>query len=256
MASDTRNVKLGVCLVYFDGADLGYTKGGVEVSVTTETHKVEIDQFGKTPINEQIMGREARVKVPLAETTLENLVATMPGATLVIDAQKKRVDVEHGIGTDLLTVARPLILHPQRLALTDKSEDFTLLLAATSGGLQFGYKLEEERIFSVEFMGYPSSATKKMFALGDLTASAIACTFNQATDTVTATAHGLVTGQMVIFSATSFPDVTGMVFGKGFFVNVTDANTFTIHSTPADAIAGTNDLTFTTAGTAVVAYPV
>lgn len=88
MASDTKNVKLGVCSINFDGKDLGYTQGGVEVMVTTDTHEVEVDQFGKTIINEIIMKRDVKVKVPLAETTLENLVAIMPGATLVSDGAK------------------------------------------------------------------------------------------------------------------------------------------------------------------------
>lgn len=83
MASDTKNVKLGVCRVYFDGYDLGYTKGGVEVTVETETYKVEVDQFGKTPINENIVGRSVQAVVPLAETTLQNMVKIMPGSTLV-----------------------------------------------------------------------------------------------------------------------------------------------------------------------------
>lgn len=85
MASDTKNVKLGVCQVFFDNQDLGYTIGGVEVSVTTETRKTEIDQFGKTPINETIQGRSVMVKVPMAETTLRNMLKIMPGATLVTD---------------------------------------------------------------------------------------------------------------------------------------------------------------------------
>ena len=82
MASSTKNVKLGVCQVFFDGVDLGYTQGGVEVTVTTETHKVNVDQFGNTTINEYIMGREVMAKVPMAETTLDNLMVIMPGATL------------------------------------------------------------------------------------------------------------------------------------------------------------------------------
>lgn len=84
MASNTKNVKLGVCKVYFDGVDLGYTKGGVEVTVKTDTHKVNVDQFGKTTINEYIMGRDLLAKVPLAETTLANLAAIMPGAQLTL----------------------------------------------------------------------------------------------------------------------------------------------------------------------------
>lgn len=85
MSSSTKNVKLGVCKIYFDNKDLGYTQGGVEVSVSTDTYKVEIDQFGKTPINEYIQGRQVSVKAPLAETTLRQLIATMPGSTLVTD---------------------------------------------------------------------------------------------------------------------------------------------------------------------------
>ncbi|MER9176314.1 hypothetical protein NKH72_22300 [Mesorhizobium sp. M0955] len=83
MPSDTANVKLGVCTVLFDGIDLGFTKGGVEVEVQTNTHVVNVDQFGETPVDEVIMGRTVQVTAPLAETTLQNLVRTMPGATLV-----------------------------------------------------------------------------------------------------------------------------------------------------------------------------
>lgn len=172
MASDIKNVKLGVCKVTFDGQDLGYTKGGVEVSVKTETHKVMVDQFGKTPINEYIMGREVQVKCPLAETTLENLVKIMPGATLVtdgVDPTKKVVNVPTGIGSNLLDIAKVLVLHPIGKPDSDKSDDFTVFKAATAGALQFSYKLEDERVYSCEFNGYPD-AQGKLFAVGDTTA--------------------------------------------------------------------------------------
>lgn len=169
MASDTKNVKLGVCKVFFDDKDLGYTQGGVEVAVKTDTHKVNVDQFGKTTINEYIMGRDVTVKVPLAETTLENLVAIMPGATLVtdtIDPTKKYVEVTNGVGTDLLSIAKELRLHPKGLPDTDTSEDFVIPMAATAGGLTFAYKLENERIFNCDFTGYPDPATGKLFVVG------------------------------------------------------------------------------------------
>lgn len=282
--SDTKNVKLGVCKVTFDGVDLGYTSGGVDVTVKTDTHKVMVDQFGKTPINEYIMGREVMVKCPLAETTMANLVAIMPGATLIqtgganatgtmtvatlpadgqtvniagsvvtfksipvaandcalggtvtttatnlaafvnasadiaidklsatsasgvvtltnklegvagnsvtiatgtaaaavtvsgatltggVDGVSARVDVPTGIGTNLLSIAKVLTLHPVSLPATNKSEDFTVFHAATAGALQFAYKLENERIFSCEFNGYPDSVTGKLFAVGDTAA--------------------------------------------------------------------------------------
>jgi hypothetical protein len=285
MASDTKNVKLGVCKISFGGVDLGYTQGGVDVTVKTDTHKVNVDQFGKTPINEYIMGRQVTVKCPLAETTLPNLVAIMPGSTLVVnggvyatgtmtivtnltqgqtitiagktitfkaiptsgldevligatvaataanlaaflssvtvatdaalgllngsaagaivtitadnkgvagnvaiatgtagvsvttsgatltggvDGAPARVDVVTGVGVNLLDVAQVLVLHPVNRAVGDFSEDFTVFKAATAGALQFAYKLENERIYSCEFSGYPDPVTSKLFALGDI----------------------------------------------------------------------------------------
>jgi hypothetical protein len=88
MASSTENVKLGVCNVLFDGVDLGFTKGGVEVEVATSTHEITVDQMGETPIGEIITGRTVSATVPLAETTLDNLVAIMPGSELISDGSK------------------------------------------------------------------------------------------------------------------------------------------------------------------------
>lgn len=171
----TENVKLGVCNITFNAVDLGLTKGGVEVEVTTETHKVIVDQFGNVPVNEYIIAREVKVRVPLAETTLENLVRIMPGATLVTDSvtpTKKKVEVKHATGVNLLDLAEELILHPAALPSIDKSQDFNVPLAMTAGAINYSYKLDEERIFNVEFMAYPNSTTGVMFIVGDKTATA------------------------------------------------------------------------------------
>lgn len=124
MASNTRNVKLGVCKIFFDGVDLGYTKGGVEVNVATETYKVEVDQFGKSAINDNIQGRTTSVVCPLAETTLANLVATMPGATLVSDGAR-------ATGTITFT-AKPITLS----LLTIGAQVFTFTSSAPTGVTQ------------------------------------------------------------------------------------------------------------------------
>jgi hypothetical protein len=289
MASNTKNVKLGVCKILYGGNDLGFTKGGVDVSVETEKYEVNIDQFGVTAINELIQGRDVMVTVPLAETTLENLVAVMPGAVMVqsggtvasgtitittnpvaaetilvngttvtfraaltgvgvecliggsaavtganlaaalnassdaaisaasytavgavvtvkygnaliygltgsqtvdgnaftiatgtaaakvtvsgatltggANATSQRVEVSTGTSIDLLEKARELRLHPISKLDADKSEDFVIPLAGTGGGLSFAYKYDEERIFNVEFKGYPD-ANGKLFYVG------------------------------------------------------------------------------------------
>ena len=172
--SNTQNVKLGVCRVTFGGTDLGFTKGGVEVSVETQTHEVTVDQMGDTPINEYITSRSCTVTVPLAETTLENLVKVMPGATLVTDTQetsKKYVTVPTATGQSLLKVAQILVLHPIANADNDKSDDFTVMRAATAGAMSYSYKLDDERIFSCEFKAY-ADEDGNLFKVGDTSAVA------------------------------------------------------------------------------------
>lgn len=172
--SNTENVKLGVCRVTFGGEDLGFTKGGVEVSVETNTHEVTVDQMGETPINEYITSRSCKVTVPLAETTLENLVKIMPGATLITDSSevtKKYVQVPTGVGSSLLKVAQELVLHPIANAAEDKSDDFTIPRAATAGAMSYSYKLDDERIYSCEFKAY-ADEKGNLFKVGDTTAVA------------------------------------------------------------------------------------
>ena len=238
---DTANVKIGVCKVTYDGTDLGYTKGGVEVAIATETHEVMVDQFGNTPINEYIMGRSVRVTVPLAETTLENLVEIMPGSTLVTDGSDptmKRVDVTTGIGNNLLNVAKVLVLHPVGLPDNDVSEDFNIPLAATAGALTFAYKLDDERIYNVEFVGYPNSTTGNICSLGDLLAAALTFTATNATNVLTATGHTYVAGDSVVLAvsgAGALPDP--LVAAKTYFVTDVSGNDFKLCYTQADALA-------------------
>lgn len=288
MASSTQNVKMGVCRVRFGGVDMGYTKGGVEFAVTTETHKVMIDQFGNSEVDEVIMARSAKATVPLAETTLENIVKVIPGASLYSDgvkasgsitfvsqptaaqtvtvngvvftfkstalsavtdvligatvnasvtnlllalqassntsvaiadytatssliigvkyglrgtagnsftlattvtsatvsgatltlgaaATKERVDIVRSVGTSLLSIAKELVLHPVALADNDYSQDVILPKTATAGALNFSFKVDQERVFPVEFNAYPDTTNNNvLFQIGDKTATVAA----------------------------------------------------------------------------------
>lgn len=82
-ASSTKNVAIGVCRAYLGGIDLGYTQGGVDVEVSTQTHAVTVDQFGKTNVDEIIMGRTVKAKIPMVETTISKMAMIMPGATVI-----------------------------------------------------------------------------------------------------------------------------------------------------------------------------
>lgn len=171
MASSTDNIRMGTCQISFGGVDLGFTTGGVEVTVTTTTHETKVDQLGDTIANEFVMGRTITVNCPLVETTVDNLVKIMPGSSLVTDntvpaSPKKKVVVKTGVGISLMDVAQELILHPIAKPTNDKSEDLVIPLANTPGGMNFAYKFDAERVFNCEFKGYADD-TGVLFIYGD-----------------------------------------------------------------------------------------
>lgn len=171
------NVQLGTCSVVFGSNDLGLTKGGVEVTVSTETHKVTVDQFGQTEINEYIMGRTAMVKVPMAETDIQKFSYVIPGSTIVTDsvspATKKKLLVKSDVGLSLRTYAQKLVLHPIALAASSKLQDFVMPICSPKGEFNFAFKLDEERVYNVEFTGYPDLSTGVIYVIGDETATAV-----------------------------------------------------------------------------------
>lgn len=173
--AQVQNVKLGACNVNYKTTDLGLTKGGVAVTISTQQKAINVDQFGQTVVNDYIMGRTGTVKVPMAESDLAKLQAVIPGATLVTDSvtpTKKKLVIPNATGTSLLAIAGPLILHPTSLADADMSEDVTIPLAAPTGNVTFDFQAENERVYQVEFTMYPDVATGLMLTIGDPSAAA------------------------------------------------------------------------------------
>ena len=144
-----KNIKLGACKVSFGGVDLGYTKGGVQVEVATETLKVTVAQQGQTVISELVQGRNITITAPLAESVLKNMVDLMPGSTLSEDDNS--VTITSAQGVNLINVAKELVLTPQ------DTTDYVLTLpkAATAGNFTMSYQSDDVRVFSVQFNAYP-----------------------------------------------------------------------------------------------------
>lgn len=144
-----KNIKLGACKVSFGGVDLGYTKGGVQVEVATETMKVTVDQLGQTTISELVQGRNITITAPLAESVLKNMVDLMPGSALSADGSS--VTITSAQGVNLIDVAKELVLTPQ------DTTDYVLTIpkAATAGNFTMTYQSDDVRVFSVQFTAYP-----------------------------------------------------------------------------------------------------
>lgn len=172
---DVSKVKLGACKVTWNNVDLGYTKGGVEVEITTAKKKIMVDQFGETEVNEYIMGRSVMVRVPLAESDLTLLASVIPGSTLVtsgvVPNVKTKLNIPTGTGVSLRDLAQKLVLHPANELATYLTEDFVVPLATASGDITFAYRHDEERIFNVEFVGYADNTTGLLAIIGDPSAT-------------------------------------------------------------------------------------
>lgn len=174
-SEQTKRVKLGPCNATFDSTDLGLTKGGVEVEITTSRHEVVVDQFGTTAINDIITGRQGLVRVPMAETDLNKLMVVIPGSTLVRDAlepTKMKLEIPTAVGVSLIESAKELILHPKHLPASDKSEDVTIPLCSPAGDLSFAFNVENERVYAIEFRMYPDEDTGLLAILGDSSVTA------------------------------------------------------------------------------------
>lgn len=82
----------------------------------------------------------------------------------------------------------------------------------------------------------------------------VTCTATAATDTLTATGHQLVTGDSVQFTNSGGGLPAGLSAGVTYFAVVTDANNFKVADTLAHALAGTNIVDITTAGTGTQSF--
>ena len=166
----TENVRLGPCDVTYNSVNLGLTKGGVTLELETETYEVKVDQYGESAISEVITARNVTVTVPMAETTLDNLVLVMPGATKVGTGANSRVDIKSAVGTNLLASAQELKLHPRDMG-TSEELDVVIPQASTGGNISFSYNANEERVYQVTFKGYVNAATDHLLSIGDPDAS-------------------------------------------------------------------------------------
>lgn len=282
MANNPNNIRLSACRVRYGGADLGFTTGGVDVSIKTTTKAINVDQYGATPINEIVLGRTLTIKIPFAETDLDTFYSIMKssGAQLqnpnknatativfkslpaagdtitigetVVDIVASEEDeaapgtfpavVDHnaavflnnicttinahasdivatnngvltitltgkgattkgtvisaniaggaGIitqftggtnsadrsvlissnaGKSLFSQAQELVLHPLNLDDADATEDFIVPLAATAGDVEFSYKYDAIRVFTISFTGYVDPNTDILCRFGSNT---------------------------------------------------------------------------------------
>jgi len=168
------NLELGPAIVEFGepGAlvDLGFTKGGVTMTITTDTADVTTDQFGTVIMKQILVGRNVLVRCPFAETSLDLISSFIPLTSGVVDsvsADKKHVVINTPVGADLVASASKELRLTKSIGSatsTDPNDVFKFFKAAATGAVEVNFSIEDQRVWEVEFQIYPDQTQN--FALG------------------------------------------------------------------------------------------
>lgn len=179
---DVTQLELGPCVVKYgvsgSEVDLGFTMGGVEVSIETTVADVMADQFGEVKLKQIIIGRNATIKVPFAETDINLFSKIIPLASYVQDSvtpTNEKVIINVPIGADLIASAAYSLLLIKAIgnsASTDPNDVFRFFKAAPSGEINFKFSVDDQRVYETEFTAYADSAQNYAIGVfGDISAS-------------------------------------------------------------------------------------
>ena len=153
MAGNPSEIFIGAAWVKFgtvagniaEVIDLGYTKGGVVVTMETSVYDILVDQEGTSPVGKNITGRRAMVMAPLAQSNYERLQKLIPDSAYA----NERLDINSGIGVDLLTYSDELLVE----AKADSDRWIKLVKAVPVVNLNAAFVADAETIWPVQFEG-------------------------------------------------------------------------------------------------------
>ena len=155
MANDPNAIRLGASRIFYGGVDFGFTHDGTTVEIKTTTKRMDVDHFGVVETIEVVLRREASIKFNAVETTVANLKLLFGGTSLrTTTATQDYLSLPVSAGFSMPQTANLLRLHPVDRALSDVTEDIVFPKAIWSGNTQFTAKVDEIRMFSVEFVAY------------------------------------------------------------------------------------------------------
>lgn len=156
--------EVGPCQVKFNGVDLGKTKGGVTFEHKEETVAITYDQTGKNVQNRIGVGGSATVKLALANPTLAQLQALVPGATIDADG----MIVKTSVGVDKrATMAKELILTIYDGDAPSTDPEATLVIFKAIPTYEGNLKFDDstQRSHAISFEALPDDASGNVNAL-------------------------------------------------------------------------------------------
>jgi hypothetical protein len=155
--------EVGPCQIKFGGVDLGYTKGGTTFEHKEETVKITYDQTGKNVQNIIGIGGSAIVKTALANPTLAQLEALIPGAIIDVDGMLVKVSV----GVDKRALAKELILTIMDGDVPSTDPDATLVIFKAVPTYEGNLKFDDssQRSHAITFEALPDDLSTNLNGL-------------------------------------------------------------------------------------------
>lgn len=151
MAYDIAKAEIaGPCRITFKGIVLGHTLDGIELTAQRELTEVNVDRAGKTPIDLVLTGNHLTLKFKLAQTEWDQWKAAIP-ETSSYDGSgtNDRIDFGADAGYSLRGDAGLLVIHPEKNAATDFSDDITIYKAVSADDITLPLKIDEQRVLEI-----------------------------------------------------------------------------------------------------------
>lgn len=144
--------------VEIGGTDVGFTEGGVEVSINSAQVVLKGDQYGITPLNTKNNGDEVHVAFTLKETTLANLNRVLSAGTLrSVGGSAVGVGGNLSASIDGLTRAVAILLHPLDTDDATLTKDINIWKGLPTGDIKIKYGPDKEAMFAVSFLCLPDT---------------------------------------------------------------------------------------------------
>jgi len=157
------------------GGFLGRTSEGIEVTIETQSTEITSNQTGEIILDEIGQGQAGSCSAAFIELTKERFEAILAGAVGGVYTPMGGTKLIGGGSSKLFQSLKELggklILHPQRLPLTDRSEDFIFWKSAPKPE-SLNYSGTDVQALNVTFTAYlddSKPAEINLFAIGDWT---------------------------------------------------------------------------------------
>lgn len=157
------------------GGFLGRTSEGLEISISTSSTIINSNQTGEISLDDIFQGQSANCSASFIELTKERLEAMIAGAVGGVHTPMNGTKLIGGGSSKLFQSLKELggklVLHPQRLPLSDHSEDFIFWQSAPKPE-SINYSGTDVQTLNVAFEAYlddSKPAEINLFAIGDWT---------------------------------------------------------------------------------------